>query len=95
MNFPFTDLDFAGDDPSAPIIPSNGASAAQPRANSKTKKNVLDTSQVTNSKVRDYFLYFKYFTFFLKQSMTVQKKLDSKRVFVNDDEKRKMGDDYV
>ena len=51
MNFPFTDLDFAGDDPSAPIIPSNGASAAQPRANSKTKKNVLDTSQVTNSKV--------------------------------------------
>ena len=52
MNFPFTDLDFAGDDPSAPIIPSNGAqSAAQPRANSKTKKTVLDTSQVTNSKV--------------------------------------------
>ena len=52
MNFPFTDLDFAGDDPSAPIIPSNGAhSTNQPRAGSKTKKNVLDTSQVTNSKV--------------------------------------------
>ena len=50
MNFPFTEVDFGGDDPSAPIIqPSNGAS--QPRAPSKTKKNALDTSQVTNSKV--------------------------------------------
>ena len=65
MNFPFTEVDFGGDDPSAPIIqPSNGAS--QPRAPSKTKKNALDTSQVTNSKVSlpDQFLtnlYQKYF----------------------------------
>jgi len=55
MNFPFTEVDFGGDDPSAPIIPQNGS---QPRASSKAKKTVqnknqaLDTSQVTNSKVR-------------------------------------------
>ena len=53
MNFPFTEVDFGGDDPSAPIIPQNGS---QPRASSKAKKVVQnknqDTSQVTNSKVR-------------------------------------------
>ena len=68
MNFPFTDLDFAGDDPSAPIIPSNGAhSTNQPRAGSKTKKNVLDTSQVTNSKVSGSKLV-RSITFFLNSN---------------------------
>lgn len=50
MNFPFTEVDFAGEDPSAPIIPSvNGANVN--RSTSKIKKVGLDTSQVTNSKV--------------------------------------------
>ena len=49
MNFPFTEVDFAGEDPSVPIIPS--ANGNQGRSTSK-KKGGLDTSQVTNSKVR-------------------------------------------
>ena len=49
MNFPFTEVDFAGEDASAPIIPS--ANGNQARSTNK-KKGGLDTSQVTNSKVR-------------------------------------------
>ena len=53
MNFPFTEVDFTGEDPSAPIIPSaNGATNEKARPTNKKNKSGMDTSQVTNSKAR-------------------------------------------
>ena len=51
MNFPFTEVDFTGEDPSAPIIPSNGANPTG-RPSKKSKTAAIDQSQVTNSKAR-------------------------------------------
>ena len=51
MNFPFTEVDFTGEDPSAPIIPSNGANPTG-RPSKKSKNAAIDQSQVTNSKAR-------------------------------------------
>ena len=52
MNFPFTEVDFTGEDPSAPIIPSANGANQTGRPSKKSKNTGLDQSQVTNSKAR-------------------------------------------
>jgi hypothetical protein len=57
MNFPFTEVDYQGDDPTAPIIPTLGASGASAgglNRSTKSKKSLIDNqTNLTSNKIRD------------------------------------------
>ena len=51
MNFPFTEVDYQGDDPTAPIIPTLGASGASATGlnrSTKSKKSLIDNQTNPN-----------------------------------------------